>query len=107
MATASTFAMEVGPYIELVKAIGFPGVIFLIWYLYHRSENQKWEKNFKAQQEMIGNMLKENSKRAEDQFHLWKEMSESLMMQVTQISRMDTKISTNQYCPILRGDVKP
>lgn len=97
---------EVGSYLELVKAIGFPALIFVIWYLYHRGENLKWDQNFQSQRDMqrdmIQGMLKQNSEEREKQFLLWKDLSEILHMQTSQLSRLETKISSNEFCPITR-----
>jgi len=99
-------AKEVTSYIELIKAIGFPALIFLIWYLYHRSENLKWEKSFQAQREMqremIQGILRQNSEERESQLQRWKEFSETLYLQTSQLARLETKMSSNEFCPVVR-----
>jgi hypothetical protein len=101
-----TLLLEAGTYMEMVRAIGFPALIFLIWVIYHRSENEKWEKNFNAQREMqrdtIQGMMLQNREEREKQFLLWKELSEILHLQTSQLSRLDSKISANEFCPIVR-----
>lgn len=39
-----------GPFLlELVENIGFPSVIFIIWYLYHKAQVRNYEDLYKAQ----------------------------------------------------------
>jgi hypothetical protein len=106
MAIDPGLAKEVASYVELIKVIGFPALIFLIWYLYHRSENLKWEKNFEAQREMqremIQGILKQSSEERENQLLRWKEFLETLSLQTSQLARLETKIDSNEFCPITR-----
>jgi len=80
-------------WIDLIKQLGISGLIFLIWYLYHRSQAQQWQQIFTAQQE-----------REERNFELLKDMLETVQYHTGMLARVETKIDTNQFCPITKKE---
>jgi hypothetical protein len=80
--------MELDILIELTKNIGFPAVIFAIWYIYHKSQ-------VKAFEQMMDN-----------NFRILKDLLETTQYNVALLSRIESKIDTNLWCPILKKDLK-
>lgn len=78
-------------YIEVIKNVGFPGVIFCIWYIYHKSQVKTFEK-----------LIEEQSKREERNFKLLKEMIEINECHSSLLSRIAEKLESNQWCPIIK-----
>ena len=77
--------------LELIKNVGFPALIFAVWYLYHRSQVKAWESQMAAVRE-----------REERTFSLLTGQLEALQCIVAQNARMETKIDSNLYCPMMR-----
>lgn len=80
--------MDLDILIELTKNIGFPAVIFAIWYIYHKSQ-------VKAFEQMMDN-----------NFRILKDLLETTQYNVALLSRIESKIDTNLWCPILKKDLK-
>ncbi len=74
--------------IELVKNIGFPAVIFAIWYIYHKSQVKTFE-------DVINN-----------NFKVLKDLLETNQYHAAILSRIESKIDTNLWCPILKRSLK-
>ena len=75
-------------FIELIKNIGFPAVIFAIWYIYHKSQAKTFEEIIKCNFEVLKDLLETN------QYH------------AALLSRIESKIDTNLWCPILKKSLK-
>ena len=73
--------------IELVKNIGFPAVVFAIWYIYHKSQVKTFEEMMKRNFEVLKDLLETN------QYH------------TAILSRIESKIDMNVWCPILRSEL--
>lgn len=97
--------------VEMVKVIGFPAVIFVMWYLDLRSRDKKEaaarESNEKIYQDtkttfttLIENMEKNSNKH----FDLLKEMLEINNYQGSLLIKMEEHLRTNQYCPYVRKE---
>jgi hypothetical protein len=86
---------EIALFLEMIKYIGFPAVIFAVWYLYHRS-----------QVEFLKEILKEQAVREERNHETLKELIETMHRTVAVLSRMEFKIDSNTWCPYIKGDKK-
>jgi len=73
--------------LELVKNIGFPAVIFAIWYIYHKSQVKTFE-------DIVNN-----------NFQVLKDLLETNQYHTALLSKIDTKIEMNLWCPILRNEI--
>jgi hypothetical protein len=107
---------------ELLKVAGFPGLVFLIWYLYHQSETAKWQNarvddakkweslliQVKTDQEskiaLLHEILSQSEKAREREFALLKDTIETMNFHSGQLARIEQKIDTNQFCPITRKE---
>jgi hypothetical protein len=95
--------------LELVKVLGFPALIFIMWFLYHRSESQKWEEliknnnsNHQAQFQFMQNMLSQGNVESERIYQLLRDSIEVASHHSSILARMEGKIDTNQYCPLVK-----
>ena len=109
-------------FVEIMKVAGFPGLVFLIWYLYHQSESgkaekareedaKKWESllnQVKTDQEskigLLHEILAQSEKAREREFALLKDTIETMNFHSGQLARIEQKIDTNQFCPITRKE---
>ena len=85
--------MQEGAILEWAKNIGVPGVIFLIWYLYH-----------KAQTAILMNLIDEHKARDDKNFEVLGRYAEILEYHAACLARMETKIDDNQFCPLARKE---
>ncbi len=67
--------------LPLCESIGFPALVFAIWYIYHQSQVKAY--NF----EILKDLLETN------QYH------------AALLSRIESKIDNNLWCPILKKEV--
>jgi len=74
--------------VELTKNIGFPAVVFAIWYIYHKSQVKTFE-----------NIIQNN-------FQVLKDLLETNKNQANLLSRIENKIDANMWCPILKKAIK-
>jgi len=74
--------------IELVKNIGFPAVIFAIWYIYHKAQVKTFE-------DIVNN-----------NFKVLKDLLETNQYHAALLSRIESKIDTNLWCPILKKSLR-
>lgn len=79
---------EVEVMIELTKNIGFPAVIFAIWYIYHKSQVKTFE-------DIVNN-----------NFKVLRDLLETNQYHAALLSRIESKIDTNLWCPILKRELK-
>lgn len=73
--------------IELVKNVGFPAVIFAIWYIYHKSQVKTFE-------EIIRN-----------NFAVLKDLLETNQEHTSVLSRIENKIDVNLWCPFIKREI--
>ncbi|MCD8024185.1 MAG: hypothetical protein LUE64_01475 [Candidatus Gastranaerophilales bacterium] len=78
------FLNQLSPFIENA---GFPALIFLIWYIYHQSQ-------VKTLETIIN-----------DNFEILKELLETNQYHAAILSRIESKIDNNLWCPILKKEV--
>lgn len=71
----------------LFEDVGFPALIFLIWYIYHQSQVKAFEQIIKNNFEILKDLLETN------QYH------------AAILSRIESKIDNNLWCPILKKEV--
>lgn len=86
---------EVTFLLDVVKSVGFPGLIFLIWYLYHQSQVKTFEK-----------IIEEQSKREERNFSLLKDMLENNQYHTSLLVKITEKLEANQWCPVVKKESK-
>lgn len=79
--------MDINQFLPLVQNIGFPAVIFLVWYIYH-----------KAQSKLFEDMMNQN-------FSILKDLLETNQYHAAILSRVESKIDNNLWCPILKKEV--
>lgn len=72
---------QLSPFVE---NIGFPALIFAIWYIYHQAQVKAFEKIIQNNFEILKDLLETN------QYH------------AAILSRIESKIDNNLWCPILK-----
>ena len=89
--------------VELTKFVGFPALVFAIWYFYHQAQVEAFSENMKLQVKVFETISAGQSKREDQNYELLKEMLEIARYQAAILSRMDNKIDTNQFCPLVKA----
>lgn len=89
-------------FMKLVEGIGYPALIFAVWYLYHRSQVKSGEKQAAAQAKVWEDQIKAMNTREERMFSLLASQLEALQCIVAQNARMESKIDSNQWCPLVK-----
>jgi hypothetical protein len=79
--------METSIMLKLFESIGFPAVIFVIWYIYHNAQVKTFEK-------IIAN-----------NFEILKDLVETNQYSATVLSRIESKIDSNAWCPVLKREI--
>jgi hypothetical protein len=82
-------------FIELVKYVGFPALIFIVFFIYHKSQT-------KILMQVIKNM--EERERALNEY--MQQQIETLQCLVGAIARIEYKIDMGMQCPIKKEMMK-
>lgn len=70
--------------VEFVKMAGVGGLMFLIFYLYHKSSSEQMNKIITQTFDMLKLMIEQNT------------------MQLGLLQKIDTEIKSNVWCPYVR-----
>lgn len=81
--------------IELIKHIGFPALIFIVFFLYHKSQTK-----------ILIQIIQNIEQREKDQTHYLKEQIETLQWMVSSIARLEYKIDAGMQCPMKKELLK-
>jgi len=79
--------------LDMVKQNGITALLFIIFFLYHRDQVASW----KALREA-------DTKREERTHELFKSQLEVQQAQLAQLARMEQKMDSNSYCPMVRKE---
>jgi len=90
--------------LEWVKNLGIPGVVFLIWYLYFRSQSKAWSDQQVTQSEVLMKLIEDHKDRDNKNFEVLNRYAETLEYHGACLARMEGKIDTNQFCPMMRKE---
>ncbi len=71
----------------MLESVGFPALIFLIWYIYHQSQVKAFELIIK------------------DNFEILKDLLETNQYHAALLSRIESKMDNNLWCPILKKEI--
>ena len=83
------FITQISP---LIENIGFPALVFAIWYIYHQSQVKAFETIIQDNFEILKDLLETN------QYH-------AALLSRIESSRIESKIDNNLWCPILKKEV--
>jgi hypothetical protein len=97
---------ESATFLKLIESIGFPALIFAVWYLYHRSQVKAWESREASQSTAWGEQMRAMAAREERVFGLLTGQLEALQCLVAQAARMESKIDGNQWCPLVKKEMR-
>lgn len=86
---------ELSFFIELVKYVGFPALIFIVFFVYHKSQTR-------ILMQIIENM--EGRERAQQEY--LQQQLETLQWMVSSVSRIEYKIDTGMQCPLKKEMIK-
>jgi len=78
---------ELFSFSEFVKVIGFPGLIFIIWYVFWRGEKEKWEKQLQHTESLRIIQKEKEDRDRKEHLHKWDTMIS------THKSQMDSVIA--------------
>lgn len=95
---------ESATFLKLVESIGFPALIFAVWYLYHRSQVKAWEAREASLAETYRAQTRQRDEHETRMFDLLNGQLEALQCLIGQMARVENKIDTNQHCPIVRRE---
>lgn len=70
--------------LPVIKEIGFPALIFAIWYFYHKDATKQ-----------LTDIINQN-------FKLLSDMFETNLLQNAKLQVIESKIDNNSWCPIYR-----
>jgi ATP/maltotriose-dependent transcriptional regulator MalT len=84
--------VEAAFFIELIKYVGFPALIFIIWYLTHKSSMGIFNQILEA--------FKEDTKRT---YESLKDMLQANQLTLSALVRIEQKIDHNTFCPLVRN----
>ncbi|MFA5161159.1 MAG: hypothetical protein WC421_02845 [Elusimicrobiales bacterium] len=81
---------------DAVAKWGLAAMVLVFWYL-----------DSKEQKKLFRTMLAQQQQQADQHFAQTERMLEQLQYLSGQMSRVENKADTNQFCPITRGGSKP
>lgn len=80
--------------IEIIKVMGFPGLIFVVWYLYHRNQSRQWSEMMKQQSENWRQLLLHMEKKNDQTFELLKDNMQTIQAHTMILARIENKIDS-------------
>jgi hypothetical protein len=99
--------------IDIVKAVGFSGIIFVIWvmtlkFFMHILDEQKkaFEESMARQKSSFDGIWEELSRRNKENFEILNKFASAVEYIGGQMSIMDGKIENNRFCPIMRDETR-
>lgn len=84
---------ETGILIEILKQAGIAGVVFVVWWAYHKSTVK-----------LLSGMLEAQREREQHNFEMLQKFIDTLEFHGACLARIETKIDQNQYCPLARKE---
>jgi len=78
-------------FVELIKTIGSPALVFIMFYIYH-----------KTQTEMLLCIIKNLENREKTFSEYLQQQIETMQCMASQLSRIEYKIDTYTNCPIIK-----
>lgn len=83
---------------------GLPALILIFWYLHAKDQHAAYERQTAATIELFKALLDQNKEQSERTFKQTEQMIDHLQYLTGMISRVDTKVDGNNWCPIVRGN---
>ncbi len=80
---------------KMVEQIGFPALIFAIWYFYHKSSVAQFNE-----------IISQQNEASKAHFELLKDMIQTNILQTSLLQDIQAKITNNQWCPFVQGFLK-
>ncbi|HBE45733.1 MAG TPA: hypothetical protein DDW17_09925 [Deltaproteobacteria bacterium] len=80
-------------YIDIVKQLGVAGIVFIIFYIYHKS-----------QVKLFSGIIDTQNEQAKRNFEILQSFIQTLEYHGACLARMETKIDQNQFCPVARKE---
>jgi hypothetical protein len=111
---------------ELIKSavtnVGVCGILFLVWYFYHKAQSRAWMEQQRHQAEQARlqletlaeqhklqlqsyiQLIEGHRERENKNFEVMNRYAETLEYHAACLARMETKIDQNKFCPIARKE---
>ena len=83
---------EAAFFIEVIKYVGFPALIFVIWHLYHKSTNENYKQIINSTVATFTQIIEGQAKREERNFNLLKDMLETNQYHGSLLAKIVEKI---------------
>ena len=100
----SEFLRSLGPFgiaIELVRILGLPGMIFLIWY-FDRKQMGRMLDQYKRDMVKMGTLVRKTQDIAKGYEKIAEGLNDEIRISTQVLTTLVEKIETNQYCPKVR-----
>jgi hypothetical protein len=106
----------------VVANVGVCGLLFLVWYLYHKSQTKAWAELQKSQAEQqklqlqalakqqevqlgsYASLIEGHKEREDKNFRIMERYAEVLEYHGACMARVETKIDQNKFCPMVRRE---
>lgn len=79
---------------ELVKQIGFPGLIFAVWYIYHRNQSKQWADMIQQQAANWQQLIVHIEKKNDQTFELLKDSMTTIQAHTMILARIENKVDS-------------
>ncbi len=73
--------------IEILKVAGPGGLVFVVFYLYHQSSTKQMNDIIDRTFKLLSTMIEQNT------------------LQLTYLQKIDTEVSNNLWCPLVKKEV--
>lgn len=97
-----------GVMVELIRILGLPGMIFLIWYFDRRQIQgvlDKYDKDMGEMREMYKSnvrLVEETQSIGRNSTELARALKDIIVLNAQKFQELNGNITTNQYCPQVR-----
>lgn len=100
----SEFLRQLGPLgiaIELIRILGLPGMIFVIWY-FDRKQMDKMIDKYKKDMIKSASLIKKTQELGKGYAQIAGDLKDVMMLTTQAMTKVGDAIETNQFCPMVR-----
>jgi hypothetical protein len=100
----SVFLKTLGPFgiaVELVRILGLPGIIFLIWY-FDRKQLQGMIDKYKKDMIKMSTLVTKTQEIGKGYARIAEGLNDVIMLNTQAMTKIGDAIETNQFCPMVR-----
>lgn len=86
---------------EVIRTLGLPGIIFIVWYFSQRAHEQTLAR-YESDMREMRNMYERNAELVRQYKSLAEELKDIIVLNTQSITVLTEAVKQNQFCPMVR-----